>query len=81
MAVDSGRGRRSEEDEYLAVMERCLTIEHDACIKGALHGLGHWRTNSSPRVPDIIDRFLLARTTLRPELISYANRARDGAVQ
>src|SRR4051812_8514174 len=27
--------------EYIHVMEQCLSLSHDACLEGALHGLGH----------------------------------------
>jgi hypothetical protein len=69
-----------ERDEYIGVMERCLSLNHDACLEGALHGLGHWRILFPERVEAIVDRFLRARV-LRPGLAEYARRARDGAVQ
>lgn len=70
-----------EADECLAVMDRCLSIEHDACLEGTLHGLGHWQLIYPERVGPIIDRFLSRRPDLRPELAAYAGRAREGAVQ
>jgi hypothetical protein len=69
-----------ERDEYICVMERCLSLSHDACLEGALHGLGHWHLLLPERVEVIVDRFLETRV-LRPELAEYARRARDGAVQ
>jgi hypothetical protein len=71
----------AEAAEYIAVMERCLTLSHHACLEGALHGLGHWQLIFPQRVEPIIDRFLRERNDLRPELVRYARRARDGAVQ
>lgn len=77
--------RSSQEEaqagEYLLVMERCLTIPHDACAEGALHGLGHWHETFPDRVESIVDHFLAERRGLRPELIDYARRARRGGVQ
>lgn len=70
-----------EAREYIAVMERCLTLSHHACLEGALHGLGHWQRIFPERVEPIIDKFLHERSDLRPELIAYARRARDGNVQ
>ena len=72
---------RSEADEYIGVMERCLSLTHQACLEGALHGLGHWQLIFQERVESIVERFLSERSDLRPELVLYARRSRDGAVQ
>jgi hypothetical protein len=73
--------RSEEADEYIRVMERCLSLVHHACLEGALHGLGHWQLIFPERTEPIVDRFLRQRNDLRPELVLYARRARDGAVQ
>ena len=73
--------RSKEADEYIGVMERCLSLTHHACLEGALHGLGHWQLIFPERTEPIVDRFLQQRNDLRPELVMYARRARDGAVQ
>lgn len=70
---------RAEFDaEVLAVLRRLLTISHDACRESALHGLGEW----SPYYPvtAIIDEFLALTPNLRPELVSYARRAKVGNI-
>lgn len=67
--------------EYIQVMKRCLSIEHDACIEGALHGLGHWALNFPEQVGLVIDDFLKQHKKLRPELVSYAKSAREAMVQ
>lgn len=80
--IDRKEASRSEEaDEYIGVMERCLSLTHEACLEGALHGLGHWQLIFPERVEPVIDRFLRERTDLRPELVLYGRRARNGAVQ
>jgi hypothetical protein len=79
---DPGDPSQSDEaGEYLGVMERCLSLTHHACLEGALHGLGHWQLIFPERVEPIIERFLRERNDLRPELVAYARRAHDGAVQ
>ena len=79
---DSKDAARSEEaDEYINVMERCLSLKHHACLEGELHGLGHWQLIFPKKVEPIVDRFLQERNDLRPELVLYARRARSGAVQ
>jgi hypothetical protein len=70
-----------EATEFIAVMERCLTLAHQACLEGSLHGLGHWHSYCPERVESIIDAFLHTQDSLRPELLAYARRARIGAVQ
>ncbi len=70
-----------EASEYIGVMERCLTLSHQACLEGALHGLGHWQLNFPQHVEPIIDRFLYERNDLPPKLLTYARMARRGAVQ
>ena len=47
-----------EADEYIQVMERCLSLTHQACLEGALHGLGHWQLIFPERVEPIVDQFL-----------------------
>jgi hypothetical protein len=71
----------AESSECIGVMERCLSLTNQACLEGALHGLGHWESLFPDRVKATVDQFLKKRTDLRPELVEYARRARDGAVQ
>jgi hypothetical protein len=73
--------RAAEAEEYLNVMERCLSLSHQGCLEGALHGLGHWQLLFPDRVKTIINKFLSQRSDLRPELIRYAEGAREGNVQ
>ena len=69
-----------EAEALLDVMERCLTLDHPACIEGALHGLGHWHDIFPRRVEAIIDLFMRGRSDLSPELMMYVRRARTGNV-
>jgi hypothetical protein len=66
--------------EVIATMRQILDIPHDACRESALHGLGHWQ-QYYPSVSAIIDKFLCTTRNLRPELVSYARMAREGAIQ
>ena len=81
MGYSEDKSHADEDAAFLAVMERCLTIPHVACIEGALHGLGHWQEPFPGRVEAIINQFLRGRTDLPPELTRYALRARIGNVQ
>lgn len=67
--------------EIFGVMEHSLGLASDACRESALHGLGHWHANDPAKVEAAIDRFLARSAALRPELQSYARRARCGNVQ
>jgi hypothetical protein len=64
----------------LEVMAEILALDSLACQESALHGLGHWRRAYPNEVEQIIDRFLDANKTSRPELIAYAKSARTGCV-
>jgi hypothetical protein len=77
-AAETSRGE--EAIECIDVMKRCLSLSHLACIEGALHGLGHWESNFPQLVRPIIDQFLSERNGMPPELLTYAGRAREGAV-
>jgi len=66
--------------EYFSVLERCLTISHQACIEGTLHGLGHWHPYFPERVEGIINGFLGSHGDLRPELVEYARCAQIGGI-
>ena len=67
------------DSEVLVVLRDLLAIPHDACRESALHGLGEW-ARYYPRVASIVDKFLTRTPGLRPELVSYALRARSGNV-
>jgi len=60
------------------VLQRCLT---GACLKSALHGLGHIQMYHPERVSRLIDAFLTRRVSLAPWLRDYAEQAREGRVQ
>lgn len=79
----------------LRIMEFALSLSNDACIEGALHGLGHMRHRDEEQVEAIIDRFLATTVdapdstpasgqpplrAIRPELRAYARSARRGMV-
>ncbi len=67
--------------KILDVMDHILTLPSDPCRESSLHGLGHWASTYPDRTADIIDRFLHHRaTTLRPELLTYANAARSACI-
>ncbi|MBN9693596.1 MAG: hypothetical protein J0M24_25400 [Verrucomicrobia bacterium] len=71
---------RTEFDvEVLAVLRRLLSIPHDACRESALHGISEWSIDY-PQVSGIVDDFLVCTPSLRPELASYAQRAKVGNV-
>jgi hypothetical protein len=71
---------RAEFDaEVLVVLRRLLAISHDACRESALHGISEWSIYY-PKVQEILDEFLSLTPHLRPELVSYAQRARVGNV-
>jgi hypothetical protein len=79
----SGRPEQPDRTEFdsevLAVLRQLLAIPHDACRESALHGLGDWALYY-PNVASIVDDFLARTPGLRPELVSYALRAKCGNV-
>lgn len=72
--------RSTFDREVLAVLSRLLSIPHDACRESALHGLGHWAIYY-PKVASIVQDFLSHTPGLRPELSTYAQRAKGGCIQ
>jgi hypothetical protein len=75
-----GPERQAIEDAVLHVQEKVLMLPHSGCQESALHGLGHWSRGNERKVEAIIDRFLASHQVLRPELVSYAQLAREGLV-
>ncbi len=67
-------------DMVLDVIIRTLALNSDACRESALHGLGHWHAYDPPRIERIVDDFLANYPHIRPELLAYAQRAREGRV-
>jgi hypothetical protein len=76
---------------FLDMLEQVImTNDNPACIESALHGIGHassYRRGSDAaefidrRRERMIDAFLIKRSTLRPELLTYAAAARTGRIQ
>lgn len=64
----------------LNVMARALKLDSIACQESALHGLGHWSFEYPRRVQQTIDSFIEQNPKLRPELKTYAEQARKGAI-
>jgi hypothetical protein len=61
------------------VLDRCST---GACLKGALHALGHLEMYHPERVRTMVDGFLERRRDRLPAwVVEYALEAREGAVQ
>ncbi len=78
-------GEKTEHKEIdaacLAVMEKALKLDHDACRESALHGLGHAKLYYPAEVERIIDAFLEDEKDIQPALRNYAKAARTGMVQ
>jgi hypothetical protein len=72
-------GRTEFDAEVLRVLPRILAIPHDACRESALHGVSEW-VRYYPSAEAIVDDWLSRTPGLRPELVSYANRAKIGMV-
>jgi hypothetical protein len=73
--------RADADAECLAVIERILSLDSDACRESALHGLGHGHMYHPQRVEEIIRGFLSNAAAVRPELRAYALAAQHGTVQ
>jgi hypothetical protein len=71
--------RAEFDSEVLVVLRRLLSIPHDACRESALHGVSEW-VIYYPQAAGIIEDFLSTTPNLRPELASYAERAKVGNV-
>ncbi len=67
-------------DTIFSVLEGGLSSRNDATVESVLHGLGHRKYRYPKRVEAIIDKFLLQRKDLRPELLQYAKAARTGMI-
>ena len=76
----AGPDTEATADTILAVLTRILSLNSDACREGALHGLGHWSYYDPKRIEAIVDQFLATQQDIRPELLTYARRARRGHV-
>ena len=80
--ASGGKMEKPEVDaSCLAVMEKALALEHDACIESALHGLGHAKLYYPAEVQRIIGAFLKAGKNISPDLRQYAEAAGTGMIQ
>jgi hypothetical protein len=67
----------------IEILRGILAIPNDACRESALHGIGHLRGDCpeyETQISVIIDEFLAQNPDLRPELVAYAECARQGNV-
>ena len=64
----------------LAVMERTLSLPHDAVREGALHGLAQWHAEFPEEVRRIVTDFVNRTPGLRSELLDFAAGAAQGAI-
>lgn len=65
-------------DLTLEVLESALYLPNPACVKSALHGLGHIGNGTALRIHRVIDRWATQATYASPELRAYAHAARSG---
>jgi hypothetical protein len=77
--VTAGRDTLATADTILDVITRILALDSDR--ESALHGLGHWYYYDPTKITGIVDKFLASHRQIRPELFTYARRARKGHVQ
>ncbi|MDX6769109.1 MAG: hypothetical protein SF051_06215 [Elusimicrobiota bacterium] len=62
------------------VMRDSLRIPSVAVQEASLHGLGHWVPEYPAVAIPIIDDYLANQNIARPELVTYAKRARAGMI-
>ncbi len=67
------------QNAVLDVLQKILTIEHQACRESALHGLSEFVFTRPDKAHEIIDHFL-SNTKLDEKLLAYARNAREGNV-
>ncbi|MGD9641585.1 MAG: hypothetical protein AB7V08_02480 [Elusimicrobiales bacterium] len=80
--VSGGKTEKPEVDAAcLAVMEKALALDHDACRESALHGLGHTKWYYPAEVQRIIGAFLKTGKNISPDLRKYAEAACTGMIQ
>lgn len=72
-------GRDEFDTEVQHILKQLLSIPHDACRESALHGISEWQLYY-PQIEAVVDEWLAGTTGLRPELVSYAQRAKIGKV-
>lgn len=65
----------------LDVLEKCLYIDHTACVESALHGLGHLHFSAPAPVQSVVDRWLSSSGGQHSPLRRYAEAVRVGRVQ
>jgi len=72
---------RELDQAALETMTAILTMDSIACQESALHGLGHMHYCYPEQVRKIVEDFLRLSPGIRPELATYAKRARAGHVR
>lgn len=65
----------------LKVMEKSLALPNIAVKEGALHGLGHFESDYPKECHQIVAEFVSSECNLPPELLAYAESAKEGKVQ
>ncbi|MEV0589051.1 hypothetical protein [Nonomuraea sp. NPDC050310] len=71
---------RPIDQALLAVMRDTLSSPNEACVEGALHGLGHWHVSYPREVEETVPAWLATRPEISESLYHYAHAARLGRV-
>ena len=65
----------------LSEMKLALKIDHPVAQLHSLHGLGELYGHSPDQIAPIVDAWIASHPYANPEIIEYAQHARDGRVQ
>jgi hypothetical protein len=74
------RKEKARLDVLLDVLSATIRLPNGACVESALHGLGHMGRDARPKASSVIDRWLEESPPVRPDLLAYAKRAREGRI-
>lgn len=67
-------------DAAIGVMREAMKTDNEQCLASAIHGLGHWVSDTELAKP-VLEAWLVRPTTRNQEIIEYAQQAMTGCVQ
>jgi hypothetical protein len=67
-------------EAVMEVFKQTLTLDAEAVLESALHGLGHWHLYVPSKTEPIVENFLIRRTEVSARLKGYAQAAARGDV-
>ncbi len=75
-----GNATEAMKETAIGVMRKAINNDNEHCLVSAIHGLGHWASDTE-LAQLVLEEWLVCPTTQNQEIIQYAKQAMTGCIQ